>query len=557
MLRSLQEWFDILYNDGPYPVFFTLTFLLGGVTGNVMLGVTALFYTVYLLCNLRDKGYIVLPDKKEIEIWILFFLGASFTMVWGIDKGESFIGLLHVCSMFLFRLTYLQLPDRCRCKVIELLPDIGVAMTLLAALLSLVPACKDLFIEGGRLAGTFQYANTYGLFILLGIGVLHHVAKGRQTFIYYLILAMGLYLSGSRTIWLLYICMEVWFLLTGYHFDIRVILCAVLLPAAIVITSVYIGLDSPAGRFMTIGAMESTFLGRLLYVADAIPMLSRYPLGMGYMGYFYLQQAMQTGVYRVRFVHNDILQIGLDFGIPILVIFLGCITKAFLDKGKPKIEKELLAVILMGSLFDFHLQYQSLMWLLIMLLCDGGGKKIHIRMASPKGIFALFAGILTSLVFLLNAAGQAAYLAGEYDTACRIAFWNSDAQLYRMLSQNTLDESAACAEKIVMDNPYQKEAHQILAYYYMMEKDYLKMADEYEKVLSLDHYNESAYDEYSWLLIDAETQCREEGRDSEGLVMMDKLSKINDMKEDAIRNTSYLAYLIDDKPKLCILEEDN
>ena len=80
-------------------------------------------------------------------------------------------------------------------------------------------------------------------------------------------------------------------------------------------------------RFLKLGINASTLQGRLLYWEDAIKMLAKRPAGLGYMGYFYFQQAEQTGVYSVRFVHNEWIQWVLDYGIFAgigLVMYLYC-----------------------------------------------------------------------------------------------------------------------------------------------------------------------------------------------------------------------------------------
>lgn len=53
-------------------------------------------------------------------------------------------------------------------------------------------------------------------------------------------------------------------------------------------------------RFYVFSIKESTFVGRLLYYYDALPVIRKNPFGLGYMGYYYIQQSIQTGVYFVK-----------------------------------------------------------------------------------------------------------------------------------------------------------------------------------------------------------------------------------------------------------------
>ena len=67
-------------------------------------------------------------------------------------------------------------------------------------------------------------------------------------------------------------------------------------------------------RVLSLSFTESTFVGRFLYYMDALPQILRRPFGMGYMGYYYDQLSVQTGVYSVMYLHNDLFQLVLDTG---------------------------------------------------------------------------------------------------------------------------------------------------------------------------------------------------------------------------------------------------
>lgn len=131
-----------------------------------------------------------------------------------------------------------------------------------------------------------------------------------------IVLLSGIALTGSRTSF--FVLMAV---LTGYMVlhkasGIRRILL-LLTAGMVVLTGLYVILTGNAanvGRYLTSFTNTSTFLGRLLYDKDALPIILRHPLGLGYMGYYYLQGSFQTGVYSVLHIHNELLQILLDVG---------------------------------------------------------------------------------------------------------------------------------------------------------------------------------------------------------------------------------------------------
>lgn len=55
---------------------------------------------------------------------------------------------------------------------------------------------------------------------------------------------------------------------------------------------------------------------------DAFVMMIKQPFGIGYDGFFWKQGSVQTGVYNTKFVHNDFLQMGLEYGVVFLVVVL-------------------------------------------------------------------------------------------------------------------------------------------------------------------------------------------------------------------------------------------
>lgn len=523
-----------------------LWLLAGGVFGNAALGLAVIVHLCLLAAGCRKRRCLCISDRTERYLGAAMLLCGMGTFLWGVDRGLAWMGVLRLLSAMLFRLWMLQFSDEERREMLEMLPWAGALMTMISAVGSAFPAASAYFTQAGRLSGFFQYANTCALFLLLGIVVLHHKKeREKKDALCYAALAAGLYLSGARTVWLCYLGYEIWKLLRKESAK-RFYLPAAAVLALAVAASVG-GLSASAGRFLTIRLSASTFLGRLLYARDALPMLVKYPLGMGYLGYFYVQRAMQTGVYSVRFAHNDLLQAGLDYGLPFFILAAIFLARALRRERNNWLNRELIAVILAGSLLDLHLQFQLILW--ILLLACGEGEKERIDCEKQNIFVRLAAGILAA-AYVLNGAGEICLSCGKYDAAAALAPWNTEALVYRMLSRGTLTEASADAERILRRNPYQREAHQIMAYYDMQRKDFAGMAKECEEVISLNKYKEEGYAEYQRLLEDAVSQCVEAGRIKEAKALQEKLPYIEDMKREAVLNTSFLAYYIDEKPEI-------
>ena len=89
---------------------------------------------------------------------------------------------------------------------------------------------------------------------------------------------------------------------------------------AVIAAGLGLGLD--VQRLLRLTLNSSTLNGRILYWYDAVKMIVKNPLGLGYMGYFFMQPQFQTGNYVTKYVHNDILQLVLDAGIVVAVLFV-------------------------------------------------------------------------------------------------------------------------------------------------------------------------------------------------------------------------------------------
>ena len=114
------------------------------------------------------------------------------------------------------------------------------------------------------------------------------------------------------------------------------------------------------GRIFTVFRYSSTWKGRILYDLDALKMIAKYPFGMGYHGYAYVQGRMQTGVYKTLFVHNDWLQAALDLGILPAVLFAAVMLRQLLKGSQSSMQKQILLLIMLHMLVDFDLQFTAI-----------------------------------------------------------------------------------------------------------------------------------------------------------------------------------------------------
>lgn len=453
----------------------------------------------------------VYKEKMGIftAIPILFFgfqLAVSF---WAVDWACNISGILRGSVILLWLYLCIQMREEERDRILRFLPIIGVAITA-AGIISLPFAgTRSLFWMAERFGGVFQYANTCALFlfccIVIQIGEMEN--REKKNFKEKALLAgllFGMLLTGSRSILLLFFFWGVYKCFKNRHFRIPFLAAST---AALSLGYLYIlisGSYQNVGRIFTLFTANSTMYGRLLYLADAAKMLVRHPFGMGYLGYYYIQGAEQTGVYHVRFVHNDFVQAGLDYGIPallLLIIYLGW----HILKGKQnRMKKELLALLCAASLTDFHLQYLSILMVGVLCLDLESNLERKKRSELRENYFFLAVG-MAALAYVT--VPFAAVRFGDYETALSFFPDCTEAQLGQMAKAETAGEATALADGILEHNSYLAEAYDYKAYAAAMEGDYTAACEYKDRVIGLKRYDVTAYQSYDALLEDMLKQC--------------------------------------------------
>ena len=87
---------------------------------------------------------------------VLFY---GFSIFGAIDRGMAFLGFLKFLPFVLYLVVLMQ--EEKTDDIIKKLPYIAVAMTLVSAIGMQIPQWKVFFSVSGRLAGFFQYPNTF------------------------------------------------------------------------------------------------------------------------------------------------------------------------------------------------------------------------------------------------------------------------------------------------------------------------------------------------------------------------------------------------------------
>ena len=177
--------------------------LIGGFNDYIACGIS-----VALLINLLLKIYKTKCLKININpifvttsLMVLFY---GLTVFWAIDWGMAIVGFLKFLPLVIYLLLLYQYEGNV--KLLHILPYFAAVLTIISSIGSFIPVFKDTFLVSERLAGFFQYPNTFA--ILLLVSELLILKKLKLRWFDYLAIAVligGLLYTGSRTAFLLFL----------------------------------------------------------------------------------------------------------------------------------------------------------------------------------------------------------------------------------------------------------------------------------------------------------------------------------------------------------------
>lgn len=555
-------------------VVFLGTLLLGH--GGAFPGTTYILLSLSLLMiflSFKRRGYLRIKSKEFLRCECLLIIGTLISAYKGIDRGESIYGVIRIFTILSIGCWLQQLEEKEKEFCFRSVPYMGVVLICMSLPLKYFSCADGWLSNTGRLAGPFTYANTMALFLLAGIILAEHFDGKRKCF-FQILLCFGLLWTGSRTAFTLFAGYLLLKLLKHRGKIVRLFLIfAAVVLAVIMITA--LGVRVPVlTRFMRIGFGESTFQGRLLYWEDACRMILKYPMGLGYMGYFYMQQVMQTGVYSVRFVHNEWLQCFLDYGI-LGGICAGwyCISW-FGTKEVAFWKKELTGLILMYSFFDFHCQFWVILFLMLMLM-----EEPHMRhwtgfhsynelqtVADSAANCSRKRKQMSGYIFLAGSAVTAAFAGcvgaaelfagqGNYEKA---VLWNPLSAEYRLnllLDAPDLDAAIFLADEALACNEYIYAAYEIKSNAAAQSGDIESFVENRKQVLKLRKYDREKYEEYFQILMSLYMDACGDNDFDEMAQCVEAMEEIPEIMDNVKKATSVRAFLIQDKPELYLKKE--
>lgn len=538
---------------------FTEIFLIGCIT------LTGLFHA-YISCVSSAVlcGYLIYKYVKKTTLrWytnlssiavLLLVAAYGLTAFWAIDSGMAVIGFFKFLSVLLFAIVLMQQEENSE-VFLRSIPYVAAAMTFLSAILMQISALKDIFSVAGRLAGFFEYPNTFALFLLFALIVTVTKDNLRKADIIIIpILLFGIVYSGSRTVFVLtaVTVLSLIILLKNKKLKIGV---AFIVIAAVLGAIIYAALTnnvSAIGRFLTISLKESTFIGRLLYFQDALPIILRHPFGLGYMGYYYIQTSIQTGVYSIQYIHNDFLQMLLDIGWIPTAVFVAALLKVFFKKDTTYRKRLLIFVLCAHCCFDFDLQFVAIFMLLVTIMDIKSGNDIELKISKP-----LYISVVTVLAVACVYIGcaQAFSRFGNVAVSSKMYPWNTQNDIVAITSASSPEEMNEIADRILARNKYVTVAYSAKARYAYSKGDFANVIKYKKKAIDTAVFSYDEYEDFCYLLIKGIYLYEKHGDEySANVCRKELVATIKELQKNTER-LSKLGRMIDDQPKTQLPDE--
>ena len=530
---------------------FALPFAAGGFH-TATAAVLSLFLTCALLEQIHQNGTLCFWWNKHSVSILLLFAAYCVTPLWAADKGMSVFALTRYLPPVLYMLLAMQLKDDIGEQILHLIPWCGCLMVIAASSALLFPVLSGHVTIYGRLAGFFQYPNSFAAFLLVGLMVQSFHMTRKTDILLTLILVVGIVLSGSKTVFVLMTLFMVAIVLLKRRLVPALILGAILVLSLLAgFLSDSLGILYNADRFTDIHASSGTFLVRLLYYRDVLPSILSHPFGIGYMGYPAIEGTIQTGRYYVSFIHNGFLQLLLEIGwIPSFLLFLSLISTAFSPRTPIKSKLALLAV-LSHCMLDFDLQF-GVFWIILLSCVNYSvGKQTLIRSCK---LAASVLALLTAAVLWLG-SGDWLYRMEKPELCLKVVPFHTDALTYQMSVNPDPQQADQLADRILRLNATHSLAFSAKANAAYARGDIQSMILYKENAIAHARYTTAEYCDYFQKLYTAMQVYLKSGDTGSATYCREKLLKIPQMMEAVSQSTHILANMTGDDSSLSLPQE--
>ena len=531
--------------------------LLGGGYFVSVSALTGIFMTGILFYRMYWKKEITLARDLNLAAFAVLIFSYLIVSIWAVDSGMALTGFIKFLPLLLFYVLASGQQEEWE-KMISLLPLLGSLMTLFSFLMMQFPVYEEWVSVAGRLAGFFQYPNTYALFMLVCLIIvlwrLDYSHPDWLDIVHALTAVFGIAISGSRTVFILTAAAMIGLLIIRAPGRKAVLSVIAAGAAGVIVLAIAAGSTGVLERFTDISLSASTFLGRLLYARDALPLILQHPFGLGYYGYYYIQQSIQTGVYSVVNVHNELLQMFLDVGVIPAVLMSAAVLRSVLTKRTNGRNRLILVIVILHSLFDYDFQFLAMGFVLILFL-DVRNIRTY-KIPALTGTVLGIAGAGAAVFAVSAGLSDLMYTSGNYEKALAIYSGNTQAQTALLTEADTTDEMKAAADDLISRNGYISVAYSARARAAFSQGDIKGFIEDKLRAIELAPYQYDEYTDYLEILAYCENLYLQNGSMEDAKACAEKAAEIPVMLDELRERTSSLAWKIDDRPRVTLSREN-
>jgi len=453
--------------------------------------------------------------KVPKSLFLIALLGLTelslLVSIWSLDYGMALLGGAKYFPLLVFIFLISQMKEKEKEDIISSIPLIAAISTIVGLIGALTPF-KDHFVTDSQFNGTFTYANSFALFLLIafvvllfgkksGLNLKNEKAENVLVIVFSLIITSGLVLTGSRLGLYLYIAVLIAYVIISRKnkeaLSFNILAPALASPVVLLIIAFIIGKAELVTRYFTLSIHNSSLMNRVVYLRDGFSILKDHLFGLGYKGYSFIQGSYRTGNYDTDFVYNDFLQIALDLGVIIGLAVLVTFIIALVKKDISIRNRSVLILSFIFFLTDYAFQFTAIL-LILSLFIDTDYVEVK-----SKDYKAFISDILVILcVFSLwTGIAQTMEVFGKYDSAVDLYPMLTTSQVEKLKTMTEADEErTALAEKIRNRNEYALEACMVLAEDACLVYDFDLMTDYGFEAIKKARFEKETYQHFLYLL---------------------------------------------------------
>lgn len=517
----------------------------GGYFVYVSAGISMLMVCLLLGYYVKNKN-LVIPIGLTTKATSLIVISYLICSLWAIDSGMAIMGAIKFFPVLLFWLCLNQISEDGKQRVSLYISYFLCAITIITAVMKYMPKFSKYVTVNGGLAGSFQYPNTFAATLMISIVILSSRIKAnmRDWLNYVCICAciIGIVLSDSRAM-LGIMCL--------YFALLAILIAHAKIKNSFIFyafTSILFWCFIIALIYAIRNTSLSTGYGRLLYYKDALRAILHHPFGMGYYGYYFMQGEIQTGVYSVVNVHNELLQIALDVGIFPMVFVIIFVAKYFKSPKNKLLGKVILFFSLLHSLIDYD--YQFIVVLFILLLFFNDERKYIIQYNKKNAAISMLLVAVVSTLFIKIGISDFLYVNGKYDKSINWYDSNSIAKLTQLLTDENFEKQLELSDSIIRSNSHVAYAFEVKEREAFSNGQFEDLIINGKKAIMLQPYDINLYEEYISLLNEyAKIYIKNNDLESAAYCLA-YMKEVPEMLNGTETKTSFLAWKINDIPEL-------